>query len=70
MLDIKFLKENPELVRENIRKKFQDKKLPLVDEVIALDEQEAEKAIEILTAAGEKASVIGRVTDTEGVVIR
>ncbi|MBE6585936.1 MAG: serine--tRNA ligase [Ruminococcaceae bacterium] len=39
MLDIKFLKENPELVRENIRKKFQDKKLPLVDEVIALDEQ-------------------------------
>ncbi|MBE6190705.1 MAG: phosphoribosylformylglycinamidine cyclo-ligase, partial [Rikenellaceae bacterium] len=38
--------------------------------VIALDEQEAEKAIEILTAAGEKASVIGRVTDTEGVVIR
>jgi seryl-tRNA synthetase len=39
MLDIKFLRENPELVRENIRKKFQDKKLPLVDEVIALDEQ-------------------------------
>ncbi len=39
MLDIKFLKENPELVRENIRKKFQDRKLPLVDEVIALDEQ-------------------------------
>ena len=39
MLDIKFLKENPELVRENIRKKFQDKKLPLVDEVIALDDQ-------------------------------
>ena len=39
MLDIKFLKENPELVRENIRKKFQDRKLPLVDEVIALDDQ-------------------------------
>ena len=39
MLDIKFLRENPELVRENIRKKFQDKKLPLVDEVIALDEE-------------------------------
>ena len=38
--------------------------------VIALDESEAEKAIEILTAQGEKASVIGRVTDTEGVVIR
>ena len=39
MLDIKFLKENPELVKENIRKKFQEGKLPLVDEVIALDEQ-------------------------------
>ena len=37
--------------------------------VVVLDESEAEKAIEILTAAGEKASVIGRVTDTEGVVI-
>ena len=38
--------------------------------VIVLDESEAAKAIEILTAAGEKASVIGRVTDTEGVVIK
>ena len=37
MLDIKFLRENPELVKENIRKKFQDAKLPLVDEAIELD---------------------------------
>ena len=37
MIDIKFLRENPEAVKENIRKKFQDEKLPLVDEVIALD---------------------------------
>ena len=37
MLDIRFVRENPELVKENIRKKFQDHKLPLVDEVIALD---------------------------------
>jgi len=37
MLDIKFVRENPEAVRENIRKKFQDAKLPLVDEVIELD---------------------------------
>ena len=37
MIDIKFLRENPEIVKENIRKKFQDNKLPLVDEVIALD---------------------------------
>ena len=37
MLDMKFLRENPELVKENIKKKFQDSKLPLVDEVIELD---------------------------------
>ncbi len=37
MLDIKFLRENPEIVKENIKKKFQDAKLPLVDEVIKLD---------------------------------
>lgn len=37
MIDIKFLRENPEAVKENIRKKFQDRKLPLVDEVIELD---------------------------------
>ena len=39
MLDIKFLRENPEVVKENIKKKFQDRKLPLVDEVIELDEK-------------------------------
>ena len=39
MLDIKFLRENPELVKENIRKKFEDQKIPMVDEVIRLDEQ-------------------------------
>ena len=37
MLDLRFVRENPELVKENIKKKFQDSKLPLVDEVIALD---------------------------------
>ncbi|MDY6306432.1 MAG: serine--tRNA ligase [Oribacterium sp.] len=37
MLDIKFVRENPELVKENIKKKFQDQKLPLVDEVIKFD---------------------------------
>ena len=37
MLDIKFIRENPEAVKENIKKKFQDEKLPLVDEVIELD---------------------------------
>ena len=39
MLDMKFLRTNPDLVKENIRKKFQDRKLPLVDEVIELDRQ-------------------------------
>ncbi|MCD8125233.1 MAG: serine--tRNA ligase [Lachnospiraceae bacterium] len=39
MLDIKFLRENPEIVKQNIRNKFQDGKLPLVDEVIALDRE-------------------------------
>ena len=37
MLDIKFVRENPEVVKENIKKKFQDEKLVLVDEVIDLD---------------------------------
>ena len=39
MLDIKFVRENPEVVKENIKKKFQDEKLPLVDEVIEIDKQ-------------------------------
>ena len=39
MLDIKFVRENPEIVKENIKKKFQDKKLPLVDEVIELGDE-------------------------------
>ncbi len=71
MLDIKFLRENPEIVKENIRKKFQDSKLPLVDEVIALDaenrktQQEADslradrnrisKEIGVFMAHGQKA---------------
>ena len=39
MLDIKFVRENPEIVKENIKKKFQDAKLPMVDEVLELDEK-------------------------------
>ena len=37
MLDMRFVRENPDAVKENIRKKFQDAKLPLVDEVIEID---------------------------------
>jgi seryl-tRNA synthetase len=42
MIDIKFLRENPDIVKENIKKKFQDQKLPLVDEVIKLDKESRE----------------------------
>ena len=39
MLDIKFVRSNPDVVKENIKKKFQDEKLPLVDEVLELDQR-------------------------------
>ena len=39
MLDIKFVRNNPDAVKENIKKKFQDDKLPLVDEVLELDKK-------------------------------
>ena len=58
MIDIKFLRENPEVVRENIKKKFQDDKLPLVDEAIALDKRnrEIKTEVEALRANRNKAS--------------
>ncbi len=58
MIDIKFLRENPDVVRENIKKKFQDDKLPLVDEVIALDKRNREIKVEVeaLRAQRNKAS--------------
>lgn len=42
MLDIKFLRQNPEIVKENIKKKFQDEKIPMVDEVIEFDKEQRE----------------------------
>ena len=58
MLDIKFIRENPDVVRENIRKKFQEEKLPLVDEVIALDARKraTQQEDESLKAARNKLS--------------
>ncbi len=58
MIDIKFLRENPEVVKENIKKKFQDHKLPLVDEVIALDKEnrEIKQEVEALRAERNKLS--------------
>jgi seryl-tRNA synthetase len=58
MIDIRFLRENPEIVRENIRKKFQDEKLPLVDEVIRLDAEKraTQQEVEAIKASRNKLS--------------
>jgi len=58
MLDIRFLRENPEVVKQNIKNKFQDNKLPLVDEVIELDirNREIKKEVEALRAEKNKVS--------------
>ncbi|MBR6217131.1 MAG: serine--tRNA ligase [Eubacterium sp.] len=57
MLDIKFLRENPDIVKENIKKKFQDRKLPLVDEVIELDKEARAIQAEADTLRGEKNTI-------------
>ena len=56
MLDIKFLRENPDIVKENIKKKYQDNKLPMVDEVIALDKEarETQQEADALRASKNK----------------
>ncbi|MCD7766498.1 MAG: serine--tRNA ligase [Lachnospiraceae bacterium] len=58
MLDIKFVRENPEVVKQNIRNKFQDEKLPLVDEVLSLDQQnrDIKQEVEALRANRNKIS--------------
>ena len=58
MIDIKFLRENPEVVKENIKKKFQDEKLPLVDEVIKIDvaRREAQQEADDLRALRNQGS--------------
>ena len=57
MLDIKFVRENPEIVKQNIRNKFQDQKLPLVDEVIELDAKARETQTEADNLRAEKNKV-------------
>ncbi len=62
MLDIKFIRDNPDVVKENIKKKFQDAKLPLVDEVIALDKENRETiqaAQDLRTARNAKSKQVG-----------
>lgn len=58
MLDIKFVRNNPDVVKENIKKKFQDEKLPLVDEVLELDQKnrEIKQEVEALRADRNKIS--------------
>ena len=58
MLDIKFLRENPDIVKENIRNKFQEDKLPLVDKVIELDAmaRKAQQEADGLRASRKKVS--------------
>ena len=54
MIDIKFLRENPEIVKQNIRNKFQDRKLPLVDEVIELDKKNRACLMEVENLRAQK----------------
>ena len=58
MLDIKFLRENPEVVKQNIRNKFQDQKLELVDKVIELDKEnrDIKQEVEALRAKKKQKS--------------
>ena len=63
MLDIKFVRSNPEVVKQNIKNKFQDSKLPLVDEVLELDQKNREIKGEVEALRAEKnktSSWIGR----------
>ena len=66
MLDIKFVRENPDKVKENIKKKFQDKKLPLVDEVIELDQ----KIRELKTNGDNLRQERNEISNTIGMLMR
>ena len=62
MLDIKFLRENPDIVKQNIKNKFQDHKLPMVDEVIAFDKERREtqqKADDLRALRKKNSKMIG-----------
>ena len=54
MLDIKFVRNNPDVVKQNIKNKFQDEKLPLVDEVIELDQKNRDIKGEVEALRAEK----------------
>ena len=54
MIDIKWFRTEPELVKENLKKKFQDEKLPLVDEIVAMDQQYRETKVQCDTLRGQR----------------
>ena len=62
MIDIKLIRENKELVKENIKKKFQDEKIPLVDEVFELDKRVREVQLKADTLKGNKNKQISNET--------
>ena len=71
MLDIKFVRENPDIVKENIRKKFEDQKLPLVDEVIDLDRQNREIKQELQALQADRNRIskeIGKLMHAKGII--
>ena len=61
MIDIKLIRENKDLVKENIKKKFQDEKLPLVDEVFDLDKEVREVQVKVDTMKAEKNKLSGQI---------
>ena len=61
MIDIKLIRENPEMVKENIKKKFQDKKLPLVDEIKELDVRVREVQVKVDTLKADKNRLSGEI---------
>ena len=61
MIDIKFLRENPDIVKENIKKKFQDEKLVLVDEVIDLDAKYRKAQLNGDNLRAEKKNLSGQI---------
>ena len=66
MIDINLIRENKDLVKENIKKKFQDEKLPLVDEVFNLDKEYRECKLKGDTLRGEK----NKLSDSIGALMR
>ena len=68
MIDIKFLRENPDIVKENIKKKFQDAKLPLVDEVIALDAESRRTQQEADNLRGQKNKIAKQIGGLMGMM--